>query len=226
MVWKITRLPPLCRSMMGLGMCWQCGAALTLNEVAGICPPCRWAWPLLPSGQASQALAALRCGAQVWGLGFRLCGARGTDAVVHRMKYGAFPEKGRALGHWMAQDWPAPPPGSVLVPVPLHWRRRARRGFNPSMALAEGLASVWSLPIHDKALRRVQHLPSLTASTRAARLSVLEGTYAATLVDDDGAQKVVLVDDVLTTGATFRMCRRALEKEGHEVLGGVWLGLA
>lgn len=46
--------------------------------------------------------------------------------------------------------------------------------------------------------------------------------------EDDGQAKppVVLVDDVLTTGATFRVCRKVLEEAGHEVLGGVWLALA
>jgi len=207
----------------GLGRCWECGDALVPNEVAGICPPCRWAWPTLPSHVASQILARERAGCEVFGVGFRL--RSGTHDVLHRVKYGGFPREGRALGQWMAQGWRAPPPGSVLVPVPLHWRRRWRRGFNPPEAVAEGLAMGWGRELRTDLIRRFRHRSSLTASTRAARLDALTNMYQGGSNKGSGCE-VVLVDDVLTTGATFRVCRSVLEASGHRVIGGVWLAMA
>ena len=218
----------------GLGRCWECGDALVPNEVAGICPPCRWVWPTLPDHEASHILARERAGCEVFGVGFRL--RNGTHDVLHRVKYGGFPREGYALGQWMAQGWRAPPPGSVLVPVPLHWRRRWRRGFNPPEAVAEGLATGWGRELRPDLLRRVRHRASLTASTRAARLDALTDMYVAGPKNrrnvasgppgDSAGCEVVLVDDVLTTGATFRVCRSVLEAAGHRVIGGVWLAMA
>lgn len=189
-----------------------------------MCPPCQWAWPSLPGSEAVQQLARERAGCAVYGLGFRL--RPDTHRVVHRAKYGGFPGQGRALGHWMAQGWPAPPRGVVLVPVPLHWRRHVRRGFNPPQALAEGLATGWGCEVQPKLLRRLKHRLSLTSATRAARQSALRGTFGVrkdwrTALPD----RVVLVDDVLTTGATFRACQQVLGAEGVEVVGGVWLAM-
>ena len=208
----------------GLGRCWGCGEPLVPNEVVGMCPPCQWTWPSLPGSEAVQRLAQERVGCAVFGVGFRL--RPDTHRVVHRVKYGGFPSQGRALGLWMAQGWPAPPRDVVLVPVPLHWRRHVRRGFNPPQALAEGLATGWGCEVHPKLLRRLKHRVSLTSATRAARLSALRGTYG---VREDWRtarpERVVLVDDVLTTGATFRACQQVLGAEGVEVVGGVWLAM-
>ena len=90
--------------------------------------------------------------------------------------------------------------------------------------MAEGLATGWGRELCPDLLRRVRHRPSLTASTRAARLEALTDMYRA----DERAvtREVVLVDDVLTTGATFRVCRGVLEAAGHRVVGGVWLAMA
>ena len=114
----------------------------------------------------------------------------------------------------------------MLVPVPLHWRRLVRRGFNPPQALAEGLAMGWGCEVQPKLMRRLRHRVSLTSATRAARQSALRGTFG---VPEDWRRalpdRVVLVDDVLTTGATFRACQQVLEAQGVKVVGGVWLAM-
>ncbi len=73
-------------------------------------------------------------------------------------------------------------------------------------------------------LVRAGYRRSLTGSSRAERMRVLQACYVAKPTATP--RNVVLVDDVLTTGATYRICAQALAAEGHTCLGGVWLALA
>lgn len=205
------------------GRCRSCGDVLLSNELAGVCPPCRWGWPVFSDGEATQQLGQTRAGMLVFGLGFRLCQGSGTHEVIHRAKYGAFPETARSLGRWVAERWQPPPSKATLVPVPLHWRRRWKRGFNQAEAFADGLSCVWDVHVDGDILRRTIHKTSLTANTRAERQKALGQVFDA---PPQGARRVILVDDVLTTGATARMCSEAMKLAGHEILGGVWMAMA
>ena len=215
----------ICTMVGSRGRCWSCGETLLPNEVAGVCPPCSWHWPSFAEDSASCILASERSGLPVFGLGFRL--RRPTESVVHRMKYGGFAMHGKTLGMWMGKRWRAPPENTTLLPVPSHWRRVWKRGFNPSEALCVGLAKAWNRDMSSATLRRIRHRPSLTEATRGERLDALEGMYeSAQLGLVSRARDVILVDDVLTTGATFRACQKSLTAAGHNVLGGVWLAMA
>ncbi len=107
----------------------------------------------------------------------------------------------------------------LIVPVPLHRKRLRGRGFNQAVLLGELLAREWSMPLLRRALRRIRWTEpqiSLTAEQRAANV---RGAFS---VPDCGAvsgKRVLLLDDVLTTGSTAQECSRALRKAGaSEVL--------
>jgi ComF family protein len=102
----------------------------------------------------------------------------------------------------------------VIVPVPLHWRRRWTRGYNQSGALARALAKRLGLPYHPAWLRRTWNTPPQVEQTPTARRENVRGAFKARWRPDLKDQAVLLVDDVLTTGSTASEAARALRKAG------------
>ncbi|SLN67980.1 DNA utilization protein GntX [Pseudooceanicola marinus] len=109
--------------------------------------------------------------------------------------------------------------GAVIAPIPLHWRRRVRRGYNQSALLSRGLAralaahAVLDLP---DLLERPRATPSLDGRQRAERRAILKGAIrvAPRYADRLAGRPVLLVDDVLTSGATFSAATRACQAAG------------
>lgn len=102
----------------------------------------------------------------------------------------------------------------VLVPVPLHWLRRWRRGYNQSAALCRGLSTRLRLPYSTAILRRVRHTPRQTTQTPAGRKANVRGAFRAHAGAFLQGRSVLLVDDVMTTGATVAEASRALLAAG------------
>lgn len=104
----------------------------------------------------------------------------------------------------------------VLVPVPLHWRRLLRRRFNQSALLAYGIAREKNIPCAPAMLRRVQYTKPQMRLTRADRLKNVRRAFAVPHAAHPMLHNkvVLLVDDVVTTGATANACAIALKKAG------------
>lgn len=113
----------------------------------------------------------------------------------------------------------------VVVPIPLHWRRRWRRGFNQSRLLAEALAVRLGVPCRPDLLRRIRPTPDQVGEDRAARWRNVRGAFAASGESLEG-RTVLLVDDVLTTGATASEAARALMEHRPAAIGVAVLGRA
>ena len=105
------------------------------------------------------------------------------------------------------------PVDAWIVPVPLHWWRRWRRGYNQSEALAQGLARQLRLQIHQPLRRRVA-TERLAHKGRTARAEIMHGAFYARPNRQLVGRTVLLIDDVLTTGATCGDAARALKKAG------------
>jgi ComF family protein len=104
-------------------------------------------------------------------------------------------------------------PRALVVPVPLHWRRRLERGYNQAEALADALARRLGLR-SARPLRRVKATAILAGSGRSERAERLRGAFRARPGRPLDGRTVLLVDDILTTGATCGSAARALKKAG------------
>jgi len=206
--------------------CLTCAKPIPFEaHVAGVCSFCVMDWGIFESDVTSLTLFRERFYVEWIAVGFRLRES-GTSAIIHRCKYGGDPKCIKILGSWMAHRWPPPPSGSVLTPVPIHWKRRLQRGYNQAQLFADGMAEVWGVEVDVGALIRVQHGKSLTGSSRQGRGEALKQTYGFDHKVLSDQRPVILVDDVLTTGSTLRACRDILEKQGRKVVGAAVLAMA
>lgn len=101
----------------------------------------------------------------------------------------------------------------AIVPMPLHWRRRWERGFNQSELLAREIGWRWNAPVR-KIVRRVKSTVPQAGLTNAKRRLNVAGAFEARGNARLKGARVLLVDDVLTTGATAAACARALKRAG------------
>jgi ComF family protein len=101
---------------------------------------------------------------------------------------------------------------NIVVPVPLHWWRRLTRGYNQSEALARSLAEGLNLPCQPGLLRRIRHTPHQSHLPATQRRINVAGAFRASA--DVRGLSVLLVDDVMTTGATSDEAARALKASG------------
>lgn len=134
--------------------------------------------------------------------------------LVHTIKYEGRKEAGYWIGRQLARELQATQSGldqfDFLVPVPLHRDKQHQRGFNQSEWIARGLHSVWSTPIDTSSLIRTQATESQTHKSPVKRW---ENVCAVFKVAEDSplaGKRVLLVDDVCTTGSTFLACAHAL----------------
>ncbi|MGQ9521776.1 MAG: ComF family protein [Anaerolineae bacterium] len=135
-------------------------------------------------------------------------------SAIHYLKYRHARELADPLGELMAQYWQQNPlPAEVIVPVPLHPSRLRRRGYNQAALLAWALGRRVGLPVDEDALCRVRATASQMRLQAADRRRNVENAFHC-LTDRMGGRRVLLVDDVCTTGATLEACADALREGG------------
>lgn len=103
----------------------------------------------------------------------------------------------------------------LIIPVPLHWTRRRWREFNQSLLLARGLAARKGIGARDEILRRVRRTrPQSRTSGKGAKRRNVRGAFRVVLPREVTGKRVLLVDDVFTSGSTVNECARALKGAG------------
>jgi len=133
--------------------------------------------------------------------------------LVHALKYQDRTDLAPTMGRWMARAGKELlGDADVLVPVPLHWQRGWSRRYNQSAALAKVISRHSGVAMASAALRRVRATEQQIGLSRAQRASNVQGAFkiADERKADIQGRRVILIDDVLTSGATVTACARAL----------------
>lgn len=134
-------------------------------------------------------------------------------AMVHALKYQDRMELAPVMGRWMARAGAELLRGAdALAPVPLHWRRAWSRRYNQSGALARVIGRETGLPVIGDALRRTRPTPQQIGLSRRERARNVQGAFdvPAERKPAIAGRRIVLIDDVLTSGATVDACARVL----------------
>lgn len=140
--------------------------------------------------------------------------------VVHHLKYEGFSALAPFAAALISRNVARPDSGT-LVPVPMAGPRERRRGYNQAALLAQALGVAWKLPLEPGLLARVGAADSQTALTPQARRANVAGAFAAIMPGRAAVAPVIIVDDVLTTGATIHAAAEALESAGWTDIGAV-----
>ncbi|HEY8173306.1 MAG TPA: phosphoribosyltransferase family protein [Dehalococcoidia bacterium] len=130
--------------------------------------------------------------------------------LVHLLKYEGLTSLAAPMAILIADAHPPDAAIDLVVPVPLYRSRERARGYNQAAVLARALASRLSLPFDGRAARRTRNTaPLVKTMHREERLEIVRDAFSAALPRVD-ARHILLVDDVMTTGATLDACARAL----------------
>lgn len=134
--------------------------------------------------------------------------------LMHQFKYKGNKELGMQLGKIMGEQIKksARFEADALVPLPLFAAKEKRRGYNQAAILCEGMAEAMKIPVLDKIISRPQHTETQTKKGRIERWKNIEGKFILSDADAIKNMHLLLVDDVVTTGATLEACGNELLK--------------
>jgi ComF family protein len=215
-----TALPPLCascRTPLGNfgGLCPSCW-----SKVSFIAPPYCERLGIPFAYDPGPGILSMEAIADPPAYGRARAAVRYDDVardLVHRLKYGDRLDLSATMGRWMARAGrEMTAEADALLPVPLHWQRLWGRRFNQAATLAKVVAATCGLPVLSGALKRVRATPQQVGLSRNERTVNVQGAFAVTQEGKAAIydKRLILVDDVLTSGATVDTCARALLRAG------------
>jgi ComF family protein len=223
-------------------VCAGCESSLGEHETGVVCGRCWARLPVLPHPQCRRCGHPRRPRGDCAGCALlppyvrsarSLCWvpAPTSSALLAALKYHGWPRAAEGIGERLARlRFPADVEAerAALVPVPLARSKERARGYNQAERLAASVGAHWQVPVWRDVLTRERAGPSQTALTRGERLANVHRAYncaagAAALV---AGQHLILVDDVLTTGATLNACAEALFEAGARTLSYLTFGRA
>ena len=147
---------------------------------------------------------------------------------IYQIKYGGDPMLARSLGRMYARE--IVESGffdgiDLLLPVPLTWSRQWKRGYNQSRMICEGISEITGIAVETRALRRNVFQESQTKKNWWERRANVEGVFCLRHADRIRGKHILIVDDIMTTGATISECGMELLKAGNVRLSALTLGM-
>jgi ComF family protein len=140
-----------------------------------------------------------------------------VQELIHRLKYGKKTHIFRPLALLTSRHltpFIAESGAELIIPVPLHRKRLRERGFNQSVLLAGVLAKSWHLPMSRNNLRRIRWTEPQISLSVADRTKNVRGAFAVKDPTQIKGKRILLVDDVYTTGSTVTECAKVLKNAG------------
>jgi ComF family protein len=140
-----------------------------------------------------------------------------VQELIHRFKYGKKPHLARPLGLLASAflaDFVPTLQAELIVPVPLHKRRLRQRSFNQAQLLGNVFSKRWSIPLSVHNLRRIRWTDPQTGLSAADRERNVRKAFAVARPDRIEGKRLILVDDVYTTGSTVMECSAELKRAG------------
>ena len=152
-----------------------------------------------------------------------------TANILYELKYKNHPEIGEVMGRMMARELQKSglfDDIDAIVPVPLARKREHERGYNQSLMLAKGVSEVTGLPIYNKVVRRTKFVGSQTHRGRWERNENVADVFELMDGESIRGKHLLLIDDVVTTGATIIACAQEMQKASDVKISVLALGFA
>ncbi|MCE7073574.1 ComF family protein [Dyadobacter sp. CY327] len=150
-----------------------------------------------------------------------------VQRLLHALKYKGNQDVGLLLGFMFGQEMMTAgmlPEAEMIISVPLHAKKKKSRGYNQSDLLAEGFANATGIPWSATILERTKHTATQTGKSKTERRENVKGVFA--VKDHIDYKNVIIIDDVLTTGATLEECVQTLKLAGCESFTILTIALA
>ncbi|RYJ39475.1 Amidophosphoribosyltransferase [Flavobacterium anhuiense] len=138
-----------------------------------------------------------------------------VQELIHNLKYKGHQEIGTVLGNWYAEDLKELQleiPFDAVIPVPLHKRKFKERGYNQVTTFGKAIASGFEIPFAENILIRKLYTKTQSKKNLLGRSENIENIFDVRFNESDHNKHFLIVDDVLTTGATLEACSKALLK--------------
>ncbi|HUI73951.1 MAG TPA: ComF family protein [Candidatus Acidoferrum sp.] len=215
-------------------LCQECleSFALMPGEVCAKCGLPRETWSVESAGQTEEEARCPACRAEMFAFDRARSFAVYENAVVRAILLLKF-ERIEPLGWWFARrlaqivaEQGESFAADVVVPVPLHRDRERERGYNQAEMLSKPLAKILGLPHRGVLLMRTKPRPNKHILTLEERWEAVRGAFATRPGSQVDNQRVLLVDDVMTTGATLDACAKALREAGAKAVLGLTVARA
>lgn len=195
-------------------VCAECLKSPAQLEAEFFCTCCNTpfanAFPLDEQGVCSACRSGLRGFDKAASFGFYEGPLR---KLIHLYKYAGMKPLAKPLSGFLQKALAVDDAYDAVVPVPLHWRKKWRRGFNQAELLASQIAKRRHLPLLN-ALRRKRPTEIQAGLALAGRRRNVSGAFTALPNADLAGKRILLIDDVMTTGATASACAAALKRGG------------
>jgi ComF family protein len=209
--------------------CELCGQGLVRNECY-ICTRCKTVLPRFKDQQETKAFLPNIIDAHIYSYFFSYIKyyKEGIgQKLLQKIKYDNKPELAIFIGYLLGLEIMFNKPKmDYIIPIPLHKKKLRKRGYNQSDYFAEGISKSTGILWSPKIITRIINNPSQTNKSRIERLRNVEGIFLVQNTDIIQSKSILLVDDVITTGATLSACAGSLIDAGALEIGIASIALA